>query len=219
MKMPKGKQGFQKGNNFGTQFKIGDNLGRSPWNKGKKMSEEFKNKISKAEKGYTHGIKNLIPLKKGCIPWNKGKKNCFSEETLEKISQAQKGKIVSLETKKKISIANKGKKMVKRAAVLGAKAASNKYPTSIEKKVYSELIKRGFLFEKQKLINGKFLVDAYIPKLNLVIEADGDYWHSLDRVKKRDKAKNAYLAKCGYNLLRISETEINNGKFMIKLPN
>lgn len=82
-------------------------------------------------------------------------------------------------------------------------------PTSIEKKVYQELKNRGFLFEKQKLINGKFLVDAYIPVLNLVIECDGDYWHSLDRIIKRDKTKNAYLTKCGFNLLHLTETEIN----------
>ena len=61
--------------------------------------------------------------------------------------------------------------------------------------------------------NGKFLVDVYIPSLNLIIEADGDYWHSLDRVIKKDKAENAYLKKCGYNFLRLSEMEINNTDF------
>ncbi len=85
--------------------------------------------------------------------------------------------------------------------------------TSIEKKLYQELKDRGLLFEKQKLINGKFLVDAYIPLLNLIIEADGNYWHSLERVVKKDKSENAYLTKCGYNLLRLSETEINDGSF------
>ena len=90
-----------------------------------------------------------------------------------------------------------------------SKRFSADHPTSIETKVYEELKKRGFLFEQQKFINGKFIVDAYIPVLNLVIECDGDYWHSLERVQKRDKAKNAYLIKCGFNLLRLTETEIN----------
>jgi len=89
--------------------------------------------------------------------------------------------------------------------------------TSIEKKVYEELKRRGLLFETQKVINGKFRVDAYIPGFNLVIEADGDYWHSLPKVQKRDKAKNAYLKKCGYNLLRMTEMEINNGQFKQKI--
>ena len=90
-------------------------------------------------------------------------------------------------------------------------------PNSIERILYEELKARGFLFEIQKLINGRFLVDAYIPSLNLVIEADGDYWHSLEKNKIRDKRKNAYLKACGYNLLRLTETEINNGSFKERL--
>lgn len=93
------------------------------------------------------------------------------------------------------------------------KQQNMKESTSIEKAVYDHLLLKGFLFEKQKLINGKFLVDAYIPSLNLVIEADGAYWHSLDRVMKKDKAENAYLQKCGYNLVRLTETEIKDGSF------
>ena len=89
----------------------------------------------------------------------------------------------------------------------------NSQPTSIEKKVYDYLLLNGILFERQKLINGKFIVDAYIPSLNLVIEADGKYWHDMDRVQKKDKAENAYLTKCGFKLLRLKEKEINSGEF------
>ena len=116
-------------------------------------------------------------------------------------------------------MADKGiyKESMRRGGLLGAKTLSVKNPTSIEVKVYQELKRRGLLFETQKLINGKFLVDAYIPKLNLVIEADGDYWHSLERVKKKDRAENAYLKKCGFNLLRLSGTEIKNDEFKDKI--
>lgn len=93
------------------------------------------------------------------------------------------------------------------------KQQNHKEPTSIEKKLYDELKARGLLFETQKLINGKFWVDAYIPHLNLIIEADGGYWHSLDKVVKRDRSKDIYLTKCGFNILRLSEAEINNGTF------
>lgn len=89
--------------------------------------------------------------------------------------------------------------------------------TSIEKKLYKylELIKIDF--NSQYLINNHFVVDTYIPKLNLVIEADGNYWHSLDKNKKADKSRNAYLLKCGYKLIRLTETEINNNSFIDKL--
>ena len=83
-------------------------------------------------------------------------------------------------------------------------------PTSIEKKVYKKLKELGILFEQQKLIGNKFYVDAYIPSLNLIIEADGDYWHSLPKVKNKDKYENIFLKRRGYNLIRLSEEEINN---------
>lgn len=92
-----------------------------------------------------------------------------------------------------------------------------KEPTSIEKTLYDYLLLKGILFEKQRLINGKFIVDAYIPSLNLIIEADGKYWHSLDKVVKKDKAENAYLKKCGFNMIRLTEEEINNGGFKERL--
>lgn len=69
----------------------------------------------------------------------------------------------------------------------------------------------------QYKVNNKFLVDAYIPSLNLIIEADGNYWHTLPKIINKDKAENAYLTKCGYKLLRLSEDEINNGSFRNKL--
>ena len=92
-----------------------------------------------------------------------------------------------------------------------------KGPTSIERRVYGELIKLGWDFQQQALINGRFLVDAYVPALNLVIECDGEYWHSLERVRKKDKAENAYLTKCGYRVLRLSGSEIQSGSFVQRL--
>jgi very-short-patch-repair endonuclease len=88
------------------------------------------------------------------------------------------------------------------------KIFQSKQPTGIEKTLYDYLLLKGIIFETQKIINGRFIVDAYIPSLNLVIEADGKYWHT---------AENAYLTKCGYKLLRLTEEEINNGNFKERL--
>ena len=66
------------------------------------FSEEFKEKMSEANKGR--------------IPWNKGKHGIYSEETLKKLSESLKGKQgywtnkhLSEETKKKLSESLKGK--------------------------------------------------------------------------------------------------------------
>ena len=47
-------------------------------NKGKKRSEEYKQRLSKRMKGHT--------------PWNKGKKGVYSEDALKRMSNAMKGK-------------------------------------------------------------------------------------------------------------------------------
>ena len=47
---------------------------------------------------------------------------------------------------------------------------------------------------------------------NVIIEFDGEYWHSFSHVKKRDKIKDEYLIKSGYSLLRIRESEYNADK-------
>jgi len=177
-----------------------------------KNPQERKIKISEGlKKAYQFGIRPKIfsgkkgGFKKGTIPWNKG--------TIGIMKSWNKGT-------KGICKANSGsiKKGENKLAILACiKQQNSKEPTSIEKKVYNELKEKGILFEKQKLINGRFLVDVYIPSLNLIIEADGDYWHSLDRTIKKDKAENAYLKTCGFNLLRLTETEINNNKFKEKL--
>jgi len=190
--------------------------GAISWNKGKKGLQEAWNKGKTRKQD-----------KRVAQPWL-GKKR--SQETIRKISKAKKGVKLSTEHKKKLSKVAKekgfgkwmkkkdlGSEYYRKMGIKGVKIQQSGNPTSIEKKVYKELKERGLLFETQKVINEKFVVDAYIPKFNLVIEADGDYWHNLDRVKKRDRAKNAYLEKCGFGLLRLTETEINNGLFKNKI--
>ena len=185
-------------------FKKGNQLrkGRNPWNKGLIWDEMLGN-TNGFKKGEPSWNKGLEGYKAGEKHWNFGEHR--SDETKLKISIKLKGR----------KVWNKGiqafdKKHYEEIGLKGLiKQQNMKEPTSIEKKVYDYLILKGIIFERQKLINGKFLVDAYIPSLNLVIEADGDYWHTLDRVVKKDKAENAYLTKCGFSLLRLSETDIN----------
>ncbi len=99
----------------------------------------------------------------------------------------------------------------------------NLKPNNLEKKGYGILESLNTKFKKQLLIGNKFLVDTFIPKYNLIIQFDGDYWHGnpkkykifSDRQKRRraiDKSQNAYFKKCGFNLLRIWESEIDNLK-------
>ena len=54
-------------------------------------------------------------------------------------------------------------------------------------------------------------VDFYIPEANICLYCDGDYWHSLLEVQKRDIKQNEILSQMGYNVVRLTETEILEG--------
>ena len=197
-----------------TEFK----KGVAPWNKGLgkrppvfcvECGKELLHKIRKVKRCLSCAQKYYRGNK--IYKWKGGKPRCV--ECGKKLSRREYKVCYNCYIK-----SNYFKKSLKEKQMKGLLSQQNsKEPTSIEKKLYQELKDRGFLFETQKIINGKFVVDAYVPKFNLIIECDGIYWHSLDRVVKKDKAENAYLTKCGYNLLRLTETEINNYKFVKKL--
>lgn len=81
--------------------------------------------------------------------------------------------------------------------------------TSIEIKMAEELTRRQIEYTEQHNLGNKFALDFFLPEYGIVIECDGDYWHRLPNVARRDKSKNAYIKACGYSLYRFWESEIN----------
>jgi very-short-patch-repair endonuclease len=105
------------------------------------------------------------------------------------------------------------------------KAARNKYfkhkVTSIEKKVAATLNELNLKFFREHYL-GNYPVDFYIPKYNLSIQADGDYFHFCSKCYKnknpsnrqifqqhRDKACLTYHKYCRISLIRLRECTIN----------
>lgn len=93
--------------------------------------------------------------------------------------------------------------------------------TKIELLMEKELIKRNILFEKQFIVDKKFVCDFAIPNFKIIIECDGDYWHGNPKIyaenklnetqKKKinfDKYKNMYLNSKGWKVFRFYETDI-----------
>ena len=172
-------------------------------------------------------------FKKGYIPWNKGKHH--SEETKKIISEKLKGHIHTKETKRKISEMRKGKaigknnqwwhkippnwknlytpEINKKRRIARLKQILPTKDTLLELKVKNYLDKLGIQYIHPFNLGDRFQCDFYIPTLYLIIECDGTYWHSREDMKKRDKAKDAYAKKCGFNILRLSEEQINQGRF------
>ena len=83
-------------------------------------------------------------------------------------------------------------------------ASSNK----LEKLVYDALDSKGVTYERQKPIMNKFVVDAYFPQKQLVLEVFGKYWHELPKISKKDYAKKKYLERCGYKVEELWDYEI-----------
>jgi len=80
-------------------------------------------------------------------------------------------------------------------------------PTSIEVSAAQALRMQGIEFEEQKVI-GPFICDIFVSSMNLDIECDGDYWHSLPNMKKRDRMRDSWFWRNGYRVLRLTEREI-----------
>lgn len=78
-------------------------IGRVPWNKGKKMPNSFGKQISERQIGSKQSQETIQKRAEK----NRGQKR--SEETKQRMSEAQKGRTFTKETKKKQSLAKKGK--------------------------------------------------------------------------------------------------------------
>lgn len=82
--------------------------------------------------------------------------------------------------------------------------------TSLERSVRRILETLGVEFQTQLPI-AWWIVDFYISSKKLVIEADGEYWHSTPKARAHDRQKDAYLKNLGLTVLRLPERLILSG--------
>ena len=122
-------------------------------NKGKKLSEEHKKKISISGRGIKKNPRSE-ETKRKLSEANKGKKNGPpSEETKRKIGEANKGKKKGApleETKRKLSEANKGKKRSEEIKIKMSEAAKGKVFSKEHKRKLSEANKGKKLSEETR---------------------------------------------------------------------
>lgn len=210
--------------------------------KGRIVSQETKNKISNAMKNNKNGIRNKSrkgktftiktlkkknPKKKN--PWNKG----LTKETSEIVAQSsykRKGIIPSQKTREKISIALKGKrkppfsnetkKRMSETRCMKISSGEIKLPhkyfdTSIEIAIEKQLKHNNYKYEKQKYIKNVGIVDFFLTDHNIIIECDGDFWHSSESMKytgmnmpQKDADRDLRALFNGYETIRLWEKDI-----------
>lgn len=64
----------------------------------------------------------------------------------------------------------------------------------------------------QQTKKGRWSFDMEIKNTNILIEADGSYWHSFEKAKERDERKKIWCNKNGFELFRIDELEFYKNK-------
>lgn len=77
-------------------------------------------------------------------------------------------------------------------------------PSSIEKAVALVLDELQILYIQQKPI-GRYFADFFLPQFNLVLECDGDYWHSSSEAQAYDAKRDKWMRTRGLNVIRLSE--------------
>jgi very-short-patch-repair endonuclease len=88
---------------------------------------------------------------------------------------------------------------------------SYKGKTSIELKLAELLSKIGIDYVEQFKV-GKYIVDFYIPEKNILIEADGNYWHDKKEKIGKRQIRDLFLIKQGYNLYHLGQDTILSDK-------
>lgn len=98
--------------------------------------------------------------------------------------------------------------------VIGIHNPNNKYRyTGIEQRFAAWLDNNGISFERQKqLTKGHHRYDFYLNGTNILVEIDGAYWHNKKSQQIKDKKFIDEAEKLGYNVIRFSDTEINETK-------
>jgi len=121
-------------------------------------------------------------------PKNRKSRPYPSQETRDKMSAANMGRVFSEETKHNIAVS--AAKRAQRDSLL-----HNRKPTNLEYALQMLLEDVGFDFEAQVRF-GRYIVDAYVASRNLVFEADGQFWY-WHKDKKREAKRDEYLRSSG----------------------
>lgn len=172
-----------------------------------KLDDKWKENISKARTGKKASEETKIRM--SIAQSNK------SKYTLEKQAENWKKQWNSLTKEQQL-------KRLEKWIEAGHKACRDGdylIPSSIELKVKAQLDELGIKYVQQKWVNdGKrnYALDFYIPSLKLVIECNGDYWHSFPDKIERDKSLEKYVKSTGRNIVFIWEHEINDDWFCIE---
>jgi very-short-patch-repair endonuclease len=176
--------------------------GVKPWNAGRKgvYSKKTLKILSKLKKGSTHQEDHKQKIKESMkLRWSDPAYKAKHAEAMKKVGERMRGKN---NVSKRPDVRAKMSLAASRAEVIDSKARKMPYSnTSIELLMRAELECRGIVFKANHQLFEKYNVDIFIEP-NIVVECDGDYWHSLERMKLKDKRRDGALKTKGFVIYR-----------------
>lgn len=169
--------------------------------KPKPMTEETKEKLSKSRRGKTFSPHSDETIKKMHEAWVRRKANTQEyDEYRHKISEQAK-------TPERRAIVRNS---VVKSVTAGTHNGKSK-DTSLERRFERYLQVYGITYTKQKVIEdsrGAFAYDFLLLDMNIIVEVDGEWWHSASReVLNRDLIKERLAQRNGFEFLRISDRD------------
>ena len=224
----------------------GKGLKLSKYNRGAGLSQEECPKFKAACERFSRERVGVGNPMFGKEPWNKGLglENPIIKATADKwrgskMSEESKVKMRQRRAESPIKARHTQphtpevvEKMRETTAKLWASGVFSR-ETSIYKKMreFLQSLNLKYPFQEEYQMDW-YSIDFAWPDQKIALEADGDYYHinplfypdgPKDRIQRRnfgrDRAKNKYLAKKGWTILRHWECEINSGVFKEKLIN
>ena len=201
----------------------------------KYYSKEYRKKLSDANSGNKHYLFGKHHTKQSKDKIRKsttGKKNHFYGKNH---SQKSKNKSsVSLKARRKDPLSKYNSieyKINRKKVMLNARKYIKYEDTKIEK-IIKHILKRNHIKFKTQKWMGQYRVDFFIPKHNLIIEADGTWSHGDPRIFKSsdiiqghktakekwafDKNRDKTLKNNGYKIIRFWEKEIKKEPKLIE---
>lgn len=187
--------------------------------------KEVQNKMAKSRAKWWNSLSDVEKRKMMEPIWEKA----HTEKTYEKISNSLKEYCKDANVRERLSTQTKQQfedmtvdekyAFLKPWIIAGQKASSfESSNTAIELKVEKQLVELKVKYEKQVYINDEergYILDFYLPEHKLVIECNGDYWHTLPSTMLRDKKLKKYIESMDEKIVFLWEKDIyNDGKIV-----
>lgn len=164
--------------------------------RGEEFTDERKQAISTALKGKPKSVEHRQKIKDRWAEFSPEQRRAMNAKQIEAMRSANILYLAGLTPEEMSSRMSNAQE-----------AAQCANPSSLEKILWQVLEVLGIAYEKQVRI-GPYYADILIRSRDLVIECDGEYWHSLPEHVGRDRRRDAYMIGLGFTVIRLPEKEI-----------